>query len=398
MIHLPKKVNQTKARLGSPHRFRSNAKCFNVLYIATSDIHLKTFHVPYLEWLVQKGHTVDLAFEDRGGISFDMAHEIFRISFPRSLNPARLRRAYVELKRVIDEGDYHLLHCHTPIPSALTRLAARNWRRQGGKLLYTSHGFHFYKGGPLRNWLAFYPAELLLSHLTDCIVTINSEDLAYTKNLFWGASSQRIPGIGIQPRGFVPAFAEERLGLRQELGFDPDDFILLYIAEFIPRKNHRFIIKAARDLRAAIPELKVVFLGRGALMDDSEACAKTLDVQDMVLFKGFRDDVAKFACIADVGISASSHEGLGIALLEQMMCAVPIVATEDRGHREFMENGETGFLFQQNNRQEFVGHIMRLYQDASLRKAMGRKAHAKAQEFTLSGSLQEMVKIYERFL
>lgn len=370
----------------------------NILYIATSDIHLRTFHVPYLEWLVHKGHTVDLAFEDRGGISFDMAREVYRIGFPRSLNPARLRRAYADLKRVIDHGDYDLLHCHTPIPSALARLAARNWRRRDGKLLYTSHGFHFYERGPFRNWLAFYPAELLLSHLTDCIVTINAEDLAYTKNPLWGAPSQRIPGIGIQPRGFAPASTGERLALRQELGFDADDFILLYIAEFIPRKNHRFIIDVVQELRAAVPDLKVVFLGRGALMQECEAIANSLGVQDTVLFKGFRDDVAKFARIADVGISASRHEGLGIALLEQMMCAVPIVASEDRGHREFVENGETGFLFKQNDRQEFADHVMRLFRDASLREAMGRKAHAKAQEFTLSNSMQEMAKIYERFL
>ena len=369
-----------------------------ILYIATSDIHLKTFHIPYLEWLAGQGHQVDLAFEDRGGISFEMARHEYRLPFPRSLNPAALRNSYQGLKRVIEAGDYDVLHCHTPIPSALTRLAARRWRKRGGKLLYTAHGFHFYKGGPLRNWLTYYPTELILSHLTDFIVTINSEDLAHAKNPLWGAASAKIPGVGIQPRGFSKATPEERLALRRELGFGDEDFILLYVAEFIPRKNHRFLIDAARELRAAIPGLRIVFLGRGELLEQCKGLATRLGLQETVLFMGFRQDVAHFARIADIGISASRHEGLGIALLEQMMCAVPVVASSDRGHREFVEPGSTGFLFGQNDRQDFAGHIRKLHDDSALRASMGEQAHRRAQDFTLSRSLDEMARIYEGFL
>jgi glycosyltransferase EpsD len=370
----------------------------SILYIATSDIHLRTFHVPYLEWLAAQGHTVDLAYEDRGGISFDMARHVYRLDFPRQLHLGRLRRSYRDLKRVIDTGDHDILHCHTPIPSALTRLAARKWRKQGGKVLYTAHGFHFYKGGPIKNWLFYYPAELLLSHLTDCIVTINAEDMACTRHPLWGAESVRIPGIGIQPRGFVSVDATDREALRRDLGFGPTDFILLYVAEFISRKNHRFIIEAAAGLRASMPDLKIVFLGRGVLMDQCRDLADALGVQEHVHFMGFRTDVAQFAQIADVAVSASCHEGLGIALLEQMMCAVPVVATQDRGHREFVEEGRTGFLFAQANRQEFVTKVKALHDDTALRARMGAAAREKAEEFTLAKSMREMKQIYARYL
>ena len=133
-----------------------------ILYVATSDIHIKTFHVPHIQWLKSQGHRVDLAIENRGGHSFDCVDDVHYLSFPRKLvsrsHPGTLRR----LREIVETGEYQLVHCHTPIPSALTRLAARRWRRQGGKVLYTAHGFHFYRGGPIARWLTYYPVEWLL--------------------------------------------------------------------------------------------------------------------------------------------------------------------------------------------------------------------------------------------
>lgn len=369
-----------------------------LLYIATSDIHLKTFHIPYLEWLTSNGHSVDLAFEDRGGISFDMARHEYRIEFPRRFNALALKRAFSRLRHIISDGEYDIVHCHTPIPSALTRLAAGGLRKKRVKVLYTAHGFHFYKGGPLKNWLIYYPIELALSHFTDLIVTINSEDLAYTNNPLWGAASERIPGIGIQPRGFCKASVDERRVLRSYLGFGENDFILLYVAEFTPRKNHRFIIEAATDLGTHIPNLKILFLGRGELLEECQQLSARLDVEDKVYFMGFREDVDKFTKIADIGISASKHEGLGIALLEQMMCAIPVIACVDRGHREFVDNGKTGFLFSQNDRLEFLTQVRKLHDNKVLRRTMGNQAYRRAQDFTLSRSMEKMAEIYERFL
>lgn len=370
----------------------------NILYIATSDIHLKTFHTPYLEWLRAQGHAVDLAFEDRGNISFSTARKEHRLNFPRNIKPLQLFKTYKALQAIIESGDYDLIHCHTPIPSAITRLAARHWRKRGGKLLYTAHGFHFYKGAPLKRWLVYYPAELILSRLTDFIVTINSEDLRYTKNLFWGANSGKIPGVGIQPRGFSQLSEPERAALRLELGFGLDDFILLYVAEFIPRKNHRFVINAAANLCGSMPNVKVVFLGRGESFESCENLVTDLGLEESVRLMGFRSDVEKFAQIADVSVSASKHEGLGLALLEQMRCGIPVVASDDRGHREFVENGKTGFLFKQNDQEEFIQAIRTLYEDEAFLSRIGENARVRSFDFDLDKSMQAMAKIYAQFL
>ena len=369
-----------------------------ILYVATSDIHLKTFHVPYLEWLVGEGHTVDIVAEHRGGLTFDCVSRSHWLPFPRTLASFQHFRTLRRLRQIVDGGRYDLIHCHTPIPSALTRIAARKWRKRGGKVLYTAHGFHFYRGGPLINWLTYYPAEWLLSSFTDAIITINREDYGYVKGKMWHKHSYLIPGIGVQPHRFRSLAEGQKREMRRELGYADDDFLMLYIAEFIPRKNHRFLIGAIEELVKTIPKLRCLLAGAGTMLDSAQAEAERLGITAHVQFLGFRMDIEKYAAIADVGVSTSKHEGLGLGLLEQMLCEVTVVASEDKGHREFVEDGMTGFLYRQGDQSAFVEAIARLYRDRGLRKKMGELAMQKASQFSLDYSLVKMKEIYRYYL
>lgn len=369
-----------------------------ILYVATSDIHLKTFHVPYLEWLAAEGHTVDIAAERRGGLNFECVNQAYWLPFPRTLASFQHLGTLRRLRAIIEGGGYDLVHCHTPIPSALTRIAARNWRKRGGKLLYAAHGFHFYKGGPLRNWLTYYPAEWLLSAMTDAIITINREDFGYVNGKMWHQASFLIPGIGVQATRFQALTDDARREQRASLGYTEDEFLLLYIAEFIPRKNHHFLVRTAADLVREVPKVRFLFAGTGPTLDTVRMEAADLGLDQHVQFLGFRSDVDKLASVADVGISSSRHEGLPLGVLEQMMCGVPSVASEDRGHRDLVEHGVTGFLFPQGNHEIFVRSVTQLYEDPALRKRMGEAARRKAEDFSLSRSLSKMKEIYARFL
>ena len=138
-----------------------------ILVVATSDIHLQVFHLPYFEYLKSRGHSLDIAVEIRGNGIVPFTDKIFNLPFKRTLFTLQLFTAFRELKKIINDGQYDLIHCHTPIPSALTRLAARKFRKNGLKVLYTCHGFHFYRNAPLFNWLVYYPVEKMLSASTD---------------------------------------------------------------------------------------------------------------------------------------------------------------------------------------------------------------------------------------
>lgn len=368
-----------------------------ILYVATSDIHLKTFHVPYLEWLSAEGHKVEIAAEQRGGYDFDSVSRAHWMPFPRRLTSIQNMTTYYRLKALIDRGNYDLIHCHTPIPSALTRLAARSWRKKGGKLLYTAHGFHFYEGAPLKNWLIYYSAEKALSAITDAIITINSEDYTRARSDF-SSEVLQIPGIGVNTNRFQPKSNKNRQEVRKKLGLEEDDFVLLYAAEFIPRKNHKFLMKVACRLRSEIPNLKLLFAGQGTTLEQCKAYAASENLSDVVIFLGFRKDLPDVAAVADIGISSSRHEGLGLALIEQMLCEVPVIASEDRGHREFVINGATGYLFAQNDQEEFSARVRDLYENHELRKSLGEAARKKALEFSIDRSMEKMKEIYARYL
>ena len=369
-----------------------------VLYVATSDIHINTFHVPYLDWLTGQGHTVDLAAEKRGEYRFESVDRHVWLHFPRSIASKRHLRTYRQLKQLIETGNYDLVHCHTPVASAITRLAARRWRKNGGKVLYTAHGFHFYSGGPVLNWMTYYPAEALLSRLTDGIITINREDLGYARGALFRADSYLIPGIGVQDSKFQALDAARRSARRQSLGYTEDQLLILYIAEFIPRKNHDFLLRSFEQVAGRIEQSRLLLAGVGREMDRIHAEVKRAGLKNRVDFLGYRSDVENFAAIADIGVSTSRHEGLGLGLLEQMMCGVPVVATQDKGHREFVEDGINGYLIEQGKTEAFCEAIIRVLTDQQLREALGRAAKVTAEEFAIKESLEAMAIVYKRFL
>lgn len=369
-----------------------------VLIVATSDIHIKTFHLPYLEWLRAKGCEVHLAIENRGNIQIPHVERIFYLQFPRTPFSTANLATLKQLKMIVNENAYDVVHCHTPVPSMLTRIAAMKSRRKGTRVLYTAHGFHFFKGSPIRNWLSFFPVEFLLSAVTDAIVTINSEDYQVARRLLLNRDSYYIRGIGVDATRFKVLDASQKKRKRTELGYSEEQFLLLYIAEFIHRKNHHFIISALPRIAEKIPHVKVLFAGTGALLEEVKNYAREQKVDHCVEFLGFRDDAHHLAAIADVGISSSRQEGLGLGLAEEMLCAVPVVATIDRGHRELVTHGESGYLFEQGNQEEFISYITKLHDDPLLRKKLGEVSLKKAAKFTLERSLASMAEIYKRYL
>ena len=157
-----------------------------VLFAATVvKTHIMEFHIPFLRMFQQAGWETAVAarndYEDPGDCVIPCCDRYYDIPFERSpLKPGNLR-AYRDLKRVIDEGKYNLIHCHTPVGALLTRLAALRVRKKGTKVIYTAHGFHFYRGAPILNWLVYFPAEWLCGFFTDVLITINREDYAFAQ-------------------------------------------------------------------------------------------------------------------------------------------------------------------------------------------------------------------------
>ncbi|MBY0034518.1 glycosyltransferase family 4 protein [Bacillus sp. B38] len=368
-----------------------------VLFCATVDYHFKAFHLPYFQWFQDMGWEVHVAAG--GNMNLPFVDEKFSIPIRRSpFHPENLS-VYRRLKRLIQDNGYDMIHCHTPVGGVLARLAARQARQKGTKVLYTAHGFHFCDGAPLKNWLLYYPIEKFLSSYTDCLITINEEDYERAKQMKkTDCSAKKIHGIGVNTDRFRPVSREESERLREKHGFGAGEFILVYPAELNGNKNQGLLIETAALLRNRIPELKLVFAGEGAMEEPYRKKAESLGVSDMVRFYGFCRDIHELIQLADLSVASSIREGLGMNLLEGMAAEKPAVAADNRGHREIIEDGVNGFLVPAGDSAAFADRIEKLYRSPGLRKAMGQEGRRTAECFSETRTVKEMAHIYAGYM
>ena len=347
-----------------------------VLFVATVvKTHIMEFHIPYLKMFKEMGWETAVAarndYENPADCVIPYCDIYYNISFERNpLKPGNLK-AYKELNRVIDEGEYDIIHCHTPVGAMLTRLAAKQARKKGTKVFYTAHGFHFYKGAPAINWILYYPVEKWLSRYTDVLITINKEDYERAKT-FKAGKVCYVPGVGIA-----------------------DDFALLSVGELIPRKNHEVVIRALSVLKQLdkLNHIEYVICGRGAYETDLKKLAEGLDVADHVHFLGYRNDISEICNCADLFVFMSHQEGLPVALMEAMACGLPAVCSNIRGNTDLIEDGVTGLLAN-NTPEEVAESISEMKNDAALRNRVASAALQKIKQFDLSSVEDEMSKIY----
>lgn len=320
------------------------------------------------------------------------ADNVFTINFAR--NPLRFdkhTRAYRQLKKIIDEGNYDAIHTHTPVGSIITRLAARKAKKHGTKIIYTSHGFHFYDGAPKKNWLLYYRAERNAAKYTDLIITINREDYRRAKRDF-GCPVEMIDGVGVDTARFAKTTKAEQAEARAKFGLDEDDFVICYLAEFTKNKNQRTLVEAAAPIMKENPKLKLIFLGEGPCMNEVKALAKELGVQKQCLFPGYvRSKYAALVQSCNLYVSLSIREGLGLGVLEALYCGLPIIVSDNRGHRDIVDN----------NKKYLVPPMDVAALTKKLREAIRHPAEYKfefPERYTLSNSLSEMKAIYEEIL
>ncbi|PZW43768.1 glycosyltransferase EpsD [Mesonia algae] len=368
-----------------------------ILYTASTDIHLMNFHVPYIKLLSERGYEVHVACNGNRKIPY--ATKQYRIAFQRSPLAKKNIEAYKTLKELIVENGYALIHCHTPTCGVITRLAARKARKKDTKVVYTAHGFHFYKGASKKNWVIFYPVEVLLSYITDGIITMNEEDFKrLSTSAFKTKNKYLINGIGVNPER-LKFDTHELVDLKEELQLRPQDVVVLYIAEFIPRKNHQFIFN---QLRAIIDQHKnVKFLFAGGFASEKiklEEQAVRENILDHIKFLGYRDDIGKIITLADIGISSSIAEGLPIGVLELMYNNIPVVASNIRGHEDIICDGNNGYLFNFDTGEKFKNVVVKLIANNEFRKELGKKAKSSITKFLLPPAVDRMSNIYDDFL
>ncbi|MFP3727376.1 glycosyltransferase family 4 protein [Priestia filamentosa] len=365
-----------------------------ILFTATvSQSHIKVFHIPYLKWFKEQGYEVHVA--SRGDNNVPFCDEFFELPFERS--PLKLNNliTYGKLKKIIDKNNYELIHCHTPMGGVLTRIAARKARKKGTKVIYTAHGFHFFKGASNLNWKLYFPMEKWLSRYTDCLITINQEDYeAAIENDFKAKQIEFIKGVGIDLDRFTPQNDEVKRKLRREYGYKDNDLILMYAAELSHRKHQDLLINVVSKLKNKFPNIKLLLAGTGDLELQYKKQVENLDLNTNVDFLGYRKDINKLMLLADIAVSSSRQEGLPVNIMEAMATGLPLVVTDCRGNRDLVTDGENGFIIELNDINSFVQSLEKLAKSSALRKSFGEKSLELTKEYCLEVIKEQMASIY----
>ena len=367
-----------------------------ILYTATVLSHICQFHLPYLEELQKRGHVVHVAARDnlneKNGLKLQFTDRYINIPFQRSPKNMRNLTAYHRLKTLIDQERYDLIVCNTPMGGMITRLAAKNARKRGTKVIYIAHGFHFYKGAPKKNWLLFYPVERIMAHLCDTLITITQEDFIFARKKFH-TNVVHIHGIGVSPERYHPVSIAEQHEMRAAEGLLPNDFVILCTGELNQNKNQATLIEAVSRCRNNIPHLRVLLAGNGSLEAKLKSRVRELHLEDIVTFLGYRTDLERVVPAVDLIVSCSHREGLPLNILEGMLCAKPIVASINRGHNELVDHKQTGFLFHQNDVSKLSSYIQILYTNTVMKEKMCASGNKKATKYTVTSVKQELLPV-----
>jgi len=364
-----------------------------ILFVATVPEHFEYFYVPYFEMLNAGGWEVYTACCGTG--TFPACEKNYQLSITRSpLKPANLK-ALFELKHIIGENDFDIIHCNTPVGGVLARIAAIQARKKGTRIIYTAHGFHFYRGAPLAGWLVFYPVEKVLSRLTDCLVTINAEDYETAVKKLKAKKTVFIQGVGYDDGKYFKPSGDDKRRLRLENGFCESDILLVYVAELNANKNQALLIRAMAIISAKYPEARLLLVGPDSDNGQCRRLVRSLGLEDKVIFTGRRDDVERILPMCDVGVASSLREGLPVNIMEALACGLPVVASDNRGHRALVKNGENGFITGAHDTQAFADAVIKLLSDASLYHTFSEHAAASVGPNARSKIAADMKKLYD---
>lgn len=364
-----------------------------ILYAASTRSHLVHFHLPYLRALREEGWTVHAAF---GGSGEDVPCAERSISLPlekHMTSPANFRAAAL-VRRLVRGEDYDAVIVHTALAAFFVRLALLGLKKRP-TVINMVHGYLFDGStSPFKRQLLL-SAERLTAPVTDLLLTMNREDLDIAAAHKLGRNTAYIPGVGVDFSRLNCDRESARSAMRRQLSIPEDAFVLLYPAEFSTRKSQQVLLRALTLLPA---NFTLVLPGAGAQLEECQSLAASLGVARQVIFPGYVPDMGAWYAMADLAVSASRSEGLPFNIMEAMHCALPIVASDVKGHRDLIRDGGNGLLYPYGDWGSCARQILRLARDPALARTLGLQAHKDAEQYALDRVFPQVMAAYRTVL
>lgn len=366
-----------------------------ILQVTTISNTVNAFLIPHINCLLEEGYEVDLASNLVKPVKVEkFIHDVKHYNIPFQRTPLSFKNidAYRKLKNILIENKYDIVHTHTPVASAIVRILIKNEKLKT-KVIYTAHGFHFFKGAPIKNWLVYYPIEKYLSRFTDVLITINDEDYGRADKFFKMKKIYKINGIGIDLCKY--STIQDNLSkeyIRDELNIPTDAFILTSVGEINKNKNHITIIKALQILKN--DKIHYIICGQGNRIKKLKNYILKNKIKN-IHFLGFREDIKEILFSSDLFVFPSKREGLGIAAIEAMSMGLPLITSNVHGIKDYSIDGKTGYVCQPMDSLSFANSIERIYmKESKVLEEISEYNILTSKKYAIDYSVLQVKKIY----
>ncbi len=365
-----------------------------IMFVASTDNMIWQFLIPHIKDLQNYGAKVD-CFCAKTGFWFDELKEKYNfnmIEIPFCRSPFRWKnlKAYKMLKNYQIKNNYNLVYCQQPVGGMMGRLIGKKFHIP---VIYTAHGFFFFKNNNFFKNLIFKTAEKYLSKFTNVLLTMSSEDFQAIEN--WKVKYKyKINGIGFDNSKFdLTPF--DKAKFKQEFNISDENLVVVTVAEFIKRKNYPAMIKSFAKLKTRIKNVKYIICGTGKLENKMKSLVRRLNIEDAVVFAGYRKDINKILQISDLMLLLSKQEGLTMAIMEAMFYSLPVVTSNVRGNRDLIDDSLGGKLVDYKNIDQAVSSMIEILQDKNLKQKMGEYNHKKVKNYDIDIVRGQLKKIYD---
>lgn len=302
-------------------------------------------------------------------------------------------KSYKEIKKLIRKYNFDVIHCHTPVAAAITRIAARKAHKHGTYIIYTCHGFHFNKKSDKKSWMLYYPIEKFLASFTDMIITINKEDSDIVRK-FNVKKRGYIPGVGVDTE-YIATLRVNRKEMFAQMKIPEEAFVILTIGELSDRKNQKVILNALGKIKDK--NIYYIMVGTGKNQNEYTTLIESLGISNNVIFTGQKehDWVMRLCHIVDLGAIPSTIEGLGLAGLELLAAGTPLIGSDIQGIKDYLINDVTGISCNPNDVDSFANAIIKMKNNREYYDSCKKNTFSMAQNFDIHKSRECMKKYYE---
>jgi len=295
-------------------------------------------------------------------------HRLYVVDTPRGISPLAFLSSIWITYRLLSRYKFDIVHTHGSVIGIIGRVAA--FLAGTPIVVHQVHGFYHHDAmNPIQRWI-FIQIERIFALITDRLLFQNEADIAECiRSRIAPCRKLVLIGNGIQ----LQEFAAEA-----EPSNTPP--VILCVARFEPVKNHPMLLEAARILNQRGVPFVIQLVGDGQLRQTYETSVQQQQLEGIIHFLGYRDDVPLLTTRADLCVLVSVKEGLPRAIIEAAAAGRPMIATDVVGNRDSLIDGVTGFLVALNDAQALAAKIELLLSDRTLRSTMGQQARKYALE------------------